>query len=92
MPVPHGVEGSSLSFEKPVGWYMPNNVELVRLRMLRVRAGVDVPSICGVDACSKEGFSFSVGVGGSEGGGEESSKGRRGLGFSDSVSVSSWWL
>ena len=76
---------------------MPNSVELVKLRKLRVRDGVLEPSIgfeyggCGCKyggCCAAVG---SVGVLGSLGGGEESEKGRRGLGLRVMMSLSSSW-
>jgi hypothetical protein len=67
---------------------MPNNVELVRLRKLRVRDGVLVPSMPEEFVICAGGWSCDAGkevcvLGGdegAEGGGEESSKGRLGLG------------
>ena len=90
-PVPHGVAVSSRSFEKPVCLYIPNNVEVVRFRKLCVRDGGVVPSIELPGACKYEGEMGVVaeGVGGSDGGGEDSSKRPRGLGFIWIVSKSS---
>ena len=100
-PVPHGVESSSRSAAYPVGWYIPNNVELVRLRKLRFLEGVLVPSMELFGAWRDVGIVGLVpGVDGSEGGGEESSNGRLGFGLSigkssSSLSSLSWgigWL
>ena len=61
---------------------MPNNVELVKLRMLRVLDGVVLPSIELLGASRKDGAS-EVGVGGDDGVSEEKSNMRpRGRGFS----------
>lgn len=79
---------------------MPNNVELVRLRMLRVREGVVAPSVDG--GCSGA-WTFDPklwlsegGVDGAEDGAEASSKRRpRGRGFitgpsSSSLNATGW--
>jgi len=65
---------------------MPNNVELVKLRILLVREGVELPSVLvanGCRNCDEKVWGSAGGVGGAEGGAEERSKVRRSRGRGD---------
>ncbi len=69
---------------------MPNSVELVKFRKLRVRDGVSLPSAWLVFVISG-GCRCNGGVEGAEGGGEDSSKGRLGFGLSTKPSLLPSW-